>query len=152
MSETADVARAGQEQGGAGGRISPMKALRILVVEDDVMIGELLAETLEDLGHTVCAVETKAANAVAAAARHHPDLMIVDVGLGEASGISAVNEILRAGFVPHVFVTGDALIGLSLGPDAVLIQKPFREPDIVQAIERALAAKPARGGVAPAVR
>ena len=120
-----------------------MKALRILVVEDDVMIGELLAETLEDLGHVVCAVETNAANAVAAAARHHPDLMIVDVGLGEASGIAAVKEILRSGFVPHVFATGDALRDLSLGPDAVLIQKPFRGPDIVQAIERALAAKPA---------
>jgi CheY-like chemotaxis protein len=145
MSETADLAMTGQE-----GR--SMKALRILVVEDDVMIGGLLAETLEDLGHTVCAVETRAANAVAAAARHHPDLMIVDVGLGEASGIAAVNEILRAGFVPHVFVTGDALRDLSLGPDAVLIQKPFREPDIVQAIERALAAKPARNCVAPAVR
>jgi DNA-binding response OmpR family regulator len=44
-----------------------MKALRILVVEDDVMIGGLLAETLEDLGHVVCGVETNAANAVAAA-------------------------------------------------------------------------------------
>ncbi len=118
-----------------------MKALHILVVEDDVMIGGLLAETLEDLGHTVCAVKTRAA-----AARHHPDLMIVDVGLGEASGIA---EILRSGFVPHVFVTGDALRDLSLGPDAVLIQKPFREPDIVHAIQRALAvARPSgRAGV-----
>ena len=129
-----------------------MKALRILVVEDDLVIGGLLAETLEDLGYVVCAVETDAANAVAAAARHRPDLMIVDVGLGEASGVAAVKEILRAGFVPHVFVTGDALGVLSLGPDAVLIQKPFREPDIVKAIQRALAAKPARAGVAPAVR
>ena len=128
-----------------------MKALRILVVEDDVMIGGLLAETLEDLGHVVCAVETNAANAVTAAARHHPDLMIVDVGLGEASGIAAVKEILRSGFVPHVFATGDALRDLSLGPDAVLIQKPFRGPDIVHAIERALAAKPARLGLAPLV-
>jgi len=130
----------------------PMKALRILVVEDNVMIGELLAETLEDLGHVVCAVETNAANAVAAAARHHPDLMIVDVGLGEASGIAAVKEILRSGFVPHVFATGDALRDLSLGPDAVLIQKPFRGPDIVHAIERALAVKPVRTRVAPALR
>jgi two-component system, response regulator PdtaR len=115
-----------------------VKALRILVVEDDLMIGGLLAETLEDLGHTVCAVETKVANAVAAAARYHPDLMIVDVGLGEASGIAMVRKILKGGFVPHVFVTGDVLRDLSLGPDAVLIQKPFREPDIVQAIQRAL--------------
>ena len=42
------------------------------------------------------------------------------------------------------FVTGDVLRHVSLEPNAVLIQKPFREPDIVQAIERALAAKSAR--------
>ena len=77
-----------------------MKPLRILVVEDDVMIGGLLAETLEDLGHFVCAVETNAANAVAAAALHHPDLMIVDVGLGEASGLAAVKEICEAALFP----------------------------------------------------
>ena len=59
-----------------------MKALRILVVEDDTMIGELLVETLEGLGHAVCAVESNVANAVAAASRCRPDLMIVDVGLG----------------------------------------------------------------------
>jgi CheY-like chemotaxis protein len=152
MSDAADVASARQEQGRRGREGKSVQALRILVVEDDVLIGELLAETLEDLGHTVCAVETRAGSAAAAAARCHPDLMIVDVGLGEASGVAAVKEILRAGFVPHVFVTGDALRDLSLGPDAVLIQKPFREPDIVRAIERALTAKPARAGVAPAVR
>lgn len=115
-----------------------MKPLRILVVEDDVMIGPLLAEMLEDLGHIVCAVEVDAVNAVAAAARHHPDLMIVDVGLGDESGVSAVTDILKDGFVPHVFVTGDALRNLALGPNAVLIQKPFRGPDIVAAIQRAI--------------
>ena len=43
------------------------------------MIAGLLAETLEGLGHGVCAVETNVARAVAAASRWHPDLMIVDV-------------------------------------------------------------------------
>jgi len=43
-----------------------MKALRTLVVEDDAIIGALLAETLEGLGHTVCAVERNVANAVSA--------------------------------------------------------------------------------------
>ncbi len=38
-----------------------MKALRTLIVEDDAMIGGLLAETLEGLGHSVCAVETSVA-------------------------------------------------------------------------------------------
>ena len=51
MSETADVARARTETWPRGQEGATMKALRILVVEDDVMIGGLLAETLEDLGH-----------------------------------------------------------------------------------------------------
>ena len=120
-----------------------MKALRTLVVEDDAIIGGLLAETLEGLGHTVCAVESNVANAVAAASHWRPDLMIVDVGLGEASGIAAVKEILRSRFVPHVFVTGDKVRGMPLGPDTVLIQKPFRVSDLELAIQRALAAVPA---------
>jgi CheY-like chemotaxis protein len=117
-----------------------MKALRTLVVEDDAMIGGLLAETLEDLGHTVCAVESNVANAVAAASHWRPDLMIVDMGLGEASGIVAVQEILRRGFVPHVFVTGGTVRGMPLGPETVLIQKPFRVSDLERAIHRALEA------------
>ena len=116
-----------------------MKALRTLVVEDDAIIGELLAETLEGLGHTVCAVESNVANAVAAASHWRPDLMIVDVGLGEASGVEAVKEIVRRRFVPHVFVTGDTVRSTPLGPEAVLIQKPFRVSDLERAIQRALA-------------
>jgi CheY-like chemotaxis protein len=46
-----------------------MNALRTLVVEGDAVIGRLLAETLEGLGHKVCAVETNVARAVAAASR-----------------------------------------------------------------------------------
>jgi len=116
-----------------------MNALRTLVVEDDAIIGGLLAETLEGLGHTVCAVESNVANAAAAASHWRPDLMIVDVGLGEATGIAAVKEIVRSRFVPHVLVTGEAVRGMPLGPDTVFIQKPFRVSDLEQAIQRALA-------------
>jgi len=64
--------------------------------------------------------------AVASASYWLPDLMIVDVGLGEASGVAAVKEILQSRFVRHVFVTDHAVRGIPLGPDTVLIQKPFR--------------------------
>ena len=133
-----DVARSHRRRDEQGKQSVEMKPLRILVVEDDPLIGPVLAEMLEDLGHIICGVEISAENAVAAAARHRPELMIVDIGLGHTSGVAAVNEILKSGFVPHVFVTGDVLRHLGLGPDAVLIQKPFRAPDIVAAIERAV--------------
>jgi len=113
-----------------------MRRLRILVVEDDVMIGPLLAETLEDLGHTVCAVELNGVNAVAAAARLQPDLVIVDIGLGEEIGIAVVTDIVGGGFAHHVFVMGDVVQDLSLGPSVVQIKRPFRATDVAAAIHR----------------
>ena len=70
-----------------------MTALSVLVVEDDAMIGMLLAEMLEDMGYTVCAVVATEEDAVADAARCKPGLMIVDEQLREGSGVSAMERI-----------------------------------------------------------
>jgi two-component system, response regulator PdtaR len=117
-----------------------MKALRVLVVEDDDVIGILLAEMLEEMGHNVCAIEATEADAIAAAVRCRPNLMIVDVRLGDGSGVAAVEEILGTGPVPHVFVSGDTSRVRALRPGAVVIQKPFRESDLARAIQCALGA------------
>jgi two-component system, response regulator PdtaR len=117
-----------------------MTPLHVLVVEDDVMIGALLAEMLAEMGHDVYAVETTEAAAVAAAGRSRPQLMIVDVGLGEGSGVSAVEAILRSGPIPHVFMSGDDSRVRLLRPGAVTLRKPFRERDLFRAIHRALKA------------
>src|SRR2546421_7143052 len=85
-----------------------MKALRVLVVEDDALIAMLLTEMLAGMGHNVCATPATEAEAVIAATRYCPDLMIVDGGLGRGSGVSAVEEILRAGTLPHVVIRGHA--------------------------------------------
>jgi CheY-like chemotaxis protein len=117
-----------------------MRALRVLVVEDNAIIGMLLAEVLAGMGHDVCAIEATESDAVTAAVRCRPDLMIVDVQLGDGSGVSAVEKILLIGFVPHLFVSGDTLGVRTLRPGAVVIQKPFRESDLARAIQRALGA------------
>jgi two-component system, response regulator PdtaR len=113
-----------------------MKALSVLVIEDDSIVGMLLAELLEAMGYDVCAIEATEADAVAAAVRCRPDLMIVDVQLSNGSGISAVEEILRTRAIPYVFVSGDISRVQALRPGAVL-QKPYRESDLVQAIQSA---------------
>src|SRR5579859_2223292 len=119
-------------------RNKPMAPLRILVVEDEVTIGMLLAEVLVGMGYDVCAVEATEEDAVAAAARCGPDLMIVDAWLDEGSGISAIAEILRSGPMPHLFVSGDTARVRAVRPDAVVIQKPFREMELARAIQRVL--------------
>ncbi len=115
-----------------------MKAVRVLVVEDDALVGPLLGEMLAGMGHAVCAIETTESDAVTAAMRFLPDLMIVDERLGEGSGIRAVDAILIAGPVPHVFISGDvSVIGL-FRPDAEVLQKPFRAAELERAITRVL--------------
>jgi CheY-like chemotaxis protein len=117
-----------------------MQQLRVLLVEDDVLIGVLLAELLRGMGHEVCETAATEAAAVTAAERCAPDLMIVDARLGQGSGIAAVDEIQRARPVAHFFLSGDAEGVRMLRPGAVVVRKPFRQADLARAIGLALAA------------
>jgi CheY-like chemotaxis protein len=112
--------------------------LQVLLVEDEAIIAILLAEVLSGMGHHVCATATTEAEAVAAAAHHKPDLMIVDEKLTNGSGSRAVAEIMRHAWVPHVFVSGDPLGNETMNPMAVVLQKPFTITELVGAIQRAV--------------
>jgi two-component system, response regulator PdtaR len=127
-----------------------MKPLRVMVVEDETLLGLLFGGVLEGMGYNVCAIEATEADAVAAAARCKPDLLLVDVQLAIGSGVSAVETILLSGFVPHVFFSGDITRIRTLLPGAVSIQKPFRVIELARAIERALGV-PDPGLIADAV-
>ncbi len=120
-----------------------MIPLRVLVVEDDALIAMLLEELLVGMGHEVCATAATEADAVRAATRYAPDLMIVDARLGRGSGIAAVEQILLAGPLAHVFVSGDADQVRARRPGAVVVRKPFRKAELVTAIDTALDASPA---------
>ncbi len=115
-----------------------MPALSILIVEDEAIIGLLLSEVLSGMGYEVCAVVASEDEAVAAAALHQPDLLIVDAGLAAGNGLSAVDTILAARLVPHVFTTGNALKVRQLRPDAIVLEKPFHEVELAGAITLAL--------------
>jgi CheY-like chemotaxis protein len=123
----------------APGSTTAPAPLRILVVEDDAMIASLIADTLEAMGHEVCAIASTEASAVAAAVLHRPDLLLVDAHLGVGSGLAAVKTILLNGPVRHIFMTGDTLIGARLDPQAIALHKPFQDHDLARAIQLAFA-------------
>jgi CheY-like chemotaxis protein len=119
-----------------------MKALRVLIIEDNALNAMLLAELLAEMGHGVCAIVATEADAIATALRHRPDLVIADVRLRSGSGIAAVEEILRGGPVPHIFMCGDPMdVKLRL-PDAIVIRKPYSQALLAKTVENALAAAP----------
>jgi CheY-like chemotaxis protein len=108
--------------------------LRILVAEDNALIGMLLADMLAALGHDVCAVEATELGTVASAMRYRPDLVIADGSLRGGSGVTAVEAILQCHNIAYIFVTGDnAAIRLRM-PEAVILAKPFNEAGLEAAI------------------
>ena len=115
-----------------------MKALRILLVEDDIVMAMLMTMMLEEMGHEVCGTERTAKGAIGAATTDRPDLIIADVNLTGGNGIDALDQICLSGFVPHIFTSGDTRLVKELKPDAIVVEKPFTYGQMLAAIERAL--------------
>lgn len=113
-----------------------MAALSILVVEDDAMIAMLLDEMLDDMGYRVCAIAATEDDAVAAAMRCKPDLMIVDAHLREGTGASAVARILLIAPVPSIFISGAPVH--REGQKSSILQKPFSAQDLARTIRAAV--------------
>ena len=116
-----------------------MRALRVLIIEDQPLIALLFEEVLSEMGHDVCARECTQAGAIAAAARCQPELIIADVALQEGSGIDAMKCIMATGFIPHLFISGSLLNRSTLNPAAGVLQKPFSDRWLIKAIEHAIA-------------
>ena len=113
------------------------KSFKILVAEDDDLIGEMLAEMLVSMGHEVCAIESSEAGTVAAALRFSPDLLIVDLQLSPGSGIAAVDRITQTRSVPHILVSGNIARARDLRPEAIMLEKPYTQASLALAIRRA---------------
>ncbi len=110
---------------------------QVLIVEDDALIGMLLATMLQDMGFDVCAIETTQVGAVAAEMRLRPDLMLVDAKLGSGSGLAAIAEIQLRRDVPHILMSGERLAKERHG--TLMLLKPFTEQQLAGAIRSVLA-------------
>ena len=116
---------------------------RILIVEDEVLLAEEICDRLTRLGYTIVEVTDSAAAAVAAANLLRPDLVLMDIRLkGGGDGTAAAAVIQQRGNAPVVFLTAHSDAdtvsrATSTGPYGYVL-KPFRERDLVVAIETAL--------------
>lgn len=113
----------------------------MLVVEDEGMIAMAIEDILDQMGHRVCGTAGTESDAVAASHRSNPDLIIIDGRLRIGSGILAMRKILSHAYVPHIYISGDSLVAETLDHNAVVLQKPFSETQLGDAITRALAAR-----------
>ena len=103
-------------------------ATDVLIIEDEPIIAMDIEELVRDCGHRVIGVAATESEAVAAAMRSKPGLILADINLGlGGDGTSAVARILRRYQVPVIFVTAypeRLLTGEAVEP-AFVITKPF---------------------------
>lgn len=116
----------------------PTPAMRILVVEDELMIRMLLEDMLGELGHTVAAEAARIEEALDAAKNADFDIAILDVNLN-GQPISPVADALVARGMPFVFATGYGERGLPEPyRDRPTLKKPFQMDGLKQMLQTAL--------------
>ncbi|NEO31425.1 MAG: response regulator [Symploca sp. SIO3C6] len=121
-----------------------MSAAKVLVVEDEAITAEVIAEQLDELGYIVTEIVSSGTEAIASALRNPPNLVLMDIRLqaGDIDGITAASRIREKLKLPVVYLSAysdDATLERAkLTEPFGYILKPFKEGDLRVTIETAL--------------
>jgi two-component system, OmpR family, response regulator len=129
---------------------------KILVVDDDANIREVVCFALRKAGYTTVTAEN-GQQALQRCASEHPDLVVLDILMPELDGTEVCRRLRadpRQRQVPIIFLSSkddevDRIVGLELGGDDY-VGKPFSPRELVARVKARL--RPAASGEAPAQR
>lgn len=125
-----------------------MNKIRVLVVEDEIVVSEDLQARLRKLDYEIAGAADTAADAISLARSTHPDVALMDIMLhGRPEGIEAAEHLKTQLDIPVVYLTAHSdaatLQRAKLTDPAGFIVKPFAEHQLRAALELA----PYRHGV-----
>jgi DNA-binding NtrC family response regulator len=125
---------------------------RILVVDDEIGIRELLSEILYDEGHTVELAEN-AAQARAARLRARPDLVLLDIWMPDTDGVSLLKEWSAQGLLdmPVIMMSGHATVDTAVEATRIGAVDFLEKPITLQKLLKTVAAGLARPVLTPAL-
>jgi DNA-binding response OmpR family regulator len=114
---------------------------RVLLVDDEAIVRDVLSRYLEREGYRVATAEDGEA-AVAQASDDRPDIVVLDLMLPKLDGLEVFRRIRARSDVPVVMLTAkreevDRLVGLELGADDY-VSKPFSPREVVARIKAVL--------------
>ncbi len=85
------------------------KGIRILIVEDDMIIAANISLQLTKLGYEVTGIESRGEDAINHALENHPDIILMDIHLkGNIDGIEAGRQIQQSFKIPLIFLTANS--------------------------------------------
>ncbi len=115
-----------------------LNGLKVLVVEDEMMVSMLIEDMLSDLGCEVVGPASRLDEAIALANEAELDCAVLDVNLG-GQPIFPLADLLREKGAPFAFATGYGDAGAPLGFDAPIIRKPYDVTQVAAAVAGLLA-------------
>jgi len=120
-----------------------MKDIKILIVEDEIIVAEDIKDSLEELGYIITAIADSGEQAIQEATITQPDLVLMDIRLkGKIDGIQASETIWNNFKIPIVYLTANSDISTIKRAKNTepfgYVTKPFRERELHAAIEIAL--------------
>ena len=109
--------------------------LKVLIVEDDLMLADFAEEILAEQGYEICGIARTVAEAVALARHSRPDLVVLDLRLADGElGTEVAAQLTVFGRPGILYVTGNmSQVALTNG-DACLA-KPYRSTDLLRSLE-----------------
>jgi DNA-binding response OmpR family regulator len=115
--------------------------IRVLIIEDDPTVGEVVARYLRREGYAVD-VEPDGAVGLQRALAHTPDLVILDLMLPSVSGLEICRRLRVAAPVPIIMLTArgaeaDRIAGLEMGADDY-VAKPFSPRELTARVKAVL--------------
>lgn len=116
-------------------------ATRVLIIEDEPLISMQLEGLVTDLGHTVVGTAATHRQAVEMFEKNPAGLVLADIQLADgSSGIDAVEDLLKFGDVPVIFITAypERLLTGERPEPTYLVTKPFQETTVRATISQAL--------------
>ncbi|MFQ6550273.1 response regulator [Aestuariibius sp. 2305UL40-4] len=116
--------------------------MRILIVEDELLIALDAEMALEDAGHEVVGTATTEGKAIELALVHQPDLMIVDLRLKDGGcGRAAVEEVRSQLDIAVIFASGNldpaTKTRLEELEPIALLSKPYGSDELVRIVDEA---------------
>lgn len=107
---------------------------RILIIEDEEMLAELLEEAVAEAGFDVCGVARSVKDAVALGRLHRPELAIVDVHLIDGLGTTVAQFLVENYNTGILYVTSD-VEALKSAVGHACLPKPFRLARLKRALD-----------------
>jgi two-component system, chemotaxis family, chemotaxis protein CheY len=119
------------------------KKLRVLVVDDQPAVAEVVADTIQYAGHEIVGIAKDGMEAVTRAKELKPDLVVMDISMPRMNGVEAMKAILTAGDAKRVLLMSGEYRSLGVTRDEMMrngaagfMEKPFNVTELFDMLDR----------------